>query len=513
MDNNIGFGKGFYRSIPFFTPGLAMDSLGNYKCQIHGVVEFNRINVLFISSMALATLGISYMAGLNSSLVFTATLSFATPLVIVAGCMALGILGYKLDQMLTKRALTNVAIQEFIDKSNPSNKALNWLVADIERIKLLLLKIDLTKDALSKRDSDGEDLLLKAGEGFGNLEIFTLLCESASENHRAKTFINLKRGGGFQASKSLNYMVDAKQISAVMFSDEEKYELQNKSLGNLVKWTDDHLNWIEKLANLGFDIDAGKTTENIRYDISAAVFTVALDYAAGRRPSFISSNICAMMRFLQKNSKLEASRVLEGHFWDENMLEAIAPCLVATKTALTQAFYDDNVKIGRLLWEKTDSEDVRKASFIEKFSDKNNSKFVAYLLKEGKVSANMFTEKEQSDIFMQRCLFPSSEDDVDFVFLNKFVEFGFDIRVKDPKGKTFREVLSDQIASYTIFKHTKEVERLSKGLEAVDKVLEKQNIATGFVLKQGQLSVDDSNLTMFPDDILNYIVQTMVATH
>ncbi len=527
MSYYIDFGFDNKRAVPFISPALAIDSLGNHQCRIHPFIEEKRRVVFTISTITLSFFAISHVAGVNSPLAIIATLGFATPLTIIAGCVALGVLGYKLDQILTNKALAEVAIQEFIDKSNPSHEAFEWLLEHIDSVKLLLQNIEFNKDILSKKDSKGEDLLLKAGWGFGDLKIFTMLCENSSEIHRANTFINLKCKGGFQACKSLNYMVDAKQISAAMFTDEMKFSLQTKPLEPLegsMKWTEEHLNWIQKLAGVGFNIDAGKKTKTIRYEISAAVYTVALNIAANRQGAYLpphhhnvgfiisERNICAAMRFLQKSSNLEASRALEGYYWNEKMLEVITPCLDANPTALSQAFFDDNVKIGRLLWDKTDSDETRKYCFIGNFGKKINSKFVDSLLEDGEITANMFTEVEQNHIFKQRCFFPDDKDDKAFEFLHKFVDFGFDIRAKNPDGKSFREVLSDQIAS-CIISNEKEAMRLTKGLEVVDKILEKQNIATGIVLKQGQKSGEDSNLSMFPDDIVNCFVDMMVATH
>ncbi len=518
MNNYLDTAREVCRRIPFFTPALIVNSLGNYRCKIDERVASERqiaFSILGIAALAsyvfvptFRQLTIKYI--ITTSVTSIVVSCFVTTGAVIIGIVALGVLGYKLDQMLTNRAATHLAIKQYLKKDIPSSEVLNWLVADIGRIQSLLKYENVD---LSKTDFNGNNLLRLAAQS-GNLEVFTLLFEHSSIKNKAAVFFecvdNLQDSNwGVESLKIAEYMVDTKQISAEMFTDEQQCIIQQEPLRGYLKWTDEHIKWLQKLSFLGFSIDAGGV-KSIRHAMSKDIFSKALDHAAGR-PTAVQNDIFAAMRFLQKNSNNIPLASLESNVWNENMLEVIAPCLVSTQNALRQAFTDDNVTIGRLLWDMTGSEETKKYCFIGKFLEKYNSRFIASLLKEGEISSTMYTKEEQNHILNQVCFFSEDKDKV-FESLNKYVEFGFDIRAKNLIGKTVREILVDEIAYTTITGNVREAASLIQSLEAVDKILEKQNIATAVLLKHGQAS-GESNLSIFPDDVLNHIAQAMVDTH
>lgn len=502
-----------FNIVPFITPALQTDRSGSYIPVLDQNIMGDRgvvfVGLSFASFAFIPTLSsfiAPHLISANLPIIFIATPALLTPAVVAVGIVALGILGYKLDQMLSYNAATDLAVQEYLNKSNISREALDWLIADTGRIKQLLTHENID---LSKKGYGGNSLMCRAAE-LGNLEVFTLLWENSCDKDKAKVFFkcvnNLQDSfWGEECLKIVDYMVDTKQISAEMFTTEKQCSMQYEPLRGRLNWTEDHLKWLQKLGGLGFSIDVGGV-KSIRYEMSEDIFSKALDRAANRLSYNHQNDIFGAMRFLKKNSKNKASALLEGNVWHKDTLEDIAPSLVVTKSALKQAFHDDNVTIGRLLWDMSGSEATKKYSFIKKFAEKNNTKFVTYLLKEGKVSANMFTEEEQSNLLKNICFY----SDRVFESLNKLVEFGFDIRAINPKGETVREILIDQIA---LIIDKKAAVLLTPSLESVDKILEKQNIATAVILKQGQASLENSNLNMLSDDILNYLFYTMIATH
>ena len=194
MNNYIDSAREAYRSIPFISRALQIDNDGKYLPIIDYKIERDRgaffmaltfASVKFIPNIS--NLVLPYVLSANSSIGFTAVVAFSTPLVIGVGLVALGILGYKLDEMLTHRAATQAAINEFTNDVNlsVSTSAFYWLIKDVSRIRALLQSEDINLD---KKDDYNFTLLARAVHK-DDIEIFSLLWDRASDKNKAEVLI------------------------------------------------------------------------------------------------------------------------------------------------------------------------------------------------------------------------------------------------------------------------------------------------------------------------------------
>ncbi len=531
MNNYLDVAIDVYRSIPYITPALKTNLEGNYECEIDFRIANNREK--FFTGGALAALAVFQFSSI------TVLTGFATPFAIV-GIVALGVLGCAVDQKLTYRAANNLAIERYLKSDD--DKALDWLLGDMSRINLLLKNVDLKeKDDFVRTlmEKDGFKLNERCGglRGFSNLlfragrdadsELFNLFWNQCDDSDKIRNFTTLLglvcQSEKDSCKKNVDYLIDNKMIYPEMFTDQQQFNLMNYCLRDF-NTTDSSLQYLEKLNDLGFSIDAKNDKgQSIRDHISYFIFKFALDYSSFRMVNIEvgqEKSVLRVINFLQdyekkKSGLLVEKRVLEiEEVWTEDKLEKISPYLTNAFTGnldmFQQASKDNNEKIGSILWNKTDVEERKKAFWVNLFH--KNPKLAICLMKGAHVTSKMFTEDEQFRLFDARFIGGIGRNYVNPECVDLLINLGFNIRAKHQDGRTVREVLINEIATKISYGNISESDHLNKSLEVVDDILKKQNIATAVVLKQGQAS-GESNLSVFPDDVLNHIAQTMVATH
>ncbi len=392
MSNYMDSARVAYRALPFLSPALLTNDADNYRPVLDENLVTNRGMVFlaltlptfaFISD--LSNLVLPYIISTNSSIVFTAAAAFTTPFVIAVGIVALGILGFKLDQMLTHRTATKAAIDEFTNNLSlsVSNSAFNWLLGDISRIKSLLKSENVNLD---KKNHDNRTLL--GGAVSKDIEIFSLLWDRASDKNKAEVLIDCKLyrlSPVFQVSsvhqKTMDFLFDNHKIRPKEFTEKEHNEVLACSCG----WNSDSLIWFKKMFDLGFSLDAkDETGESIREKISKSILDFAFDHEENQRmPYVIIQDIVEKIKFLQSIAEPKIATVLKEEHKNENsflsklpyelfkeiskdvknsfaerleyhpsQLEAIAPFLKISYDSIRKAATKDNVKIGNMIWDK-----------------------------------------------------------------------------------------------------------------------------------------------------------------
>jgi len=530
MNNYIDSARAVYRSIPFITPALKTDLQGNYKCDLDARILNNRTKFWVVGTASLASLAVKFSS-------VTVLAGSATPLVLTVGIVASMFFVFLFDNKLTYRAANNLAIKQYLNSDNPPESALDWLLADMSRIKLLLKNVDL-----SERDSFVNTLMKRGGsrqnERFGGLRGFSNLmlraardadtellclfwnqCNGKDKEEAFTTFLaQVCRSEKECCKQNLDFLIDNKMILPEMFTNQQQFNLMYLCLVDLMP-TANSLKYLEKLNDLGFSIDAkNDKNQSIRDFISYFIFRFALDNSSLRKFTIKvgkKKSVLRAIHFLQDYENKKSGLLVEKpaleveEVWTEDKLENVAPYLTNALTEsldmFQQACKDDNVKIGSILWDKTNVAE-RKNAFRTNLFWHPNPKLAISLMKGAQVTSTMFTEEEQNHLFLARFIGSYLNNHENLECVNLLLDLGFNIRAKHA-GKPIRDTVVEAI-TYS----TKKSDYLIKSLDVLDNILKKQNITAGVVLKQGQIS-EKSNLSMFPDDILNYIVQTMVATH
>lgn len=544
MNNYMDSARVAYRSIPFISRALQTNDEGKYlpiideeiqTCRGFVFIALNCANFQFIFNIS--DLVFPYVISANSSFGFTAVVAFSTPFVIGVGLVALGILGYKLDEMLTHRAATQAAINEFTNEAilSVSNSAVDWLLGDVSRIKQLLKSKNVNLD---KKDYNNFNLLARAVRR-DDIEIFSLLWDRASDKNKAKVLEVLIDCSSLRISqsdvhqKTLDFLIDNHKICPKEFTQKEHHRVLHYAL--------DYRIWLKKMVDLGFSIDArGETGKSIREELSDDILNFAFDHADnfnmydGREKYYLEKikvlqstaepRVSAVLAEEHKNensflSKLpielfeEISKDVKDSFAPRNeyqisQLEAIAPFLEFSYDSIRKAATEDNVRIGNIIWDRIGKND-RVNLFIDCFFCHKNSKLGLSLIEGKKVSGTMFTEPEQLEIF-KNMFVNWKEIGVYPEFLNKLIDLGFNMNSRNGYGKTIRETLETALNDQYIDKEQKIY--YTKALELIDKAFKRQIINYGLILKPG-LSEETSNLKVFPTDILTHIMQTLSQTY
>lgn len=395
--NYFNYNSENLRSIPFLSPALAIDSNGKQLACIDERISNIRKVLIYSSSL---------LTGLGTLLILSAApLTFC---LITIGVVALSALGFKLDEDWTYQAATKLAIEKYLNNAVVPEDVISWLCTK-ERIQSLLENENID---LRKKDTSGRSLIDHAFEN-DNLEIFLMLWDRFSYDDKTNIFIrcveNTKNNGHPQI---VDFLIDNKKVNVGMFSEKEQHYLLN--LGN-----DQNL---KRFLDFGFNINVSyEGKKSLLEAMSENIFTLLLD-----KNSFFNIYKAPLpqMNLLQEYFEKRKWGSLTN-LKNENQLEVLAPFLKPSKELIIKAFsYYDNVKIGRILWDKADDEQ-KKEAFLENF-DRDYPKLAISLLEDKKVSPDLFTEKEQFNLF-DLCL-PKSES---FQHLNKFLELGFNLNSKN----------------------------------------------------------------------------------
>lgn len=531
-----------YRHIPFISPALEINYRGNYEPSID--LNLHRGAIFFYPALtALSGLGfltkfaLSYIVNPGASFAFTALATIITPVALLVSIVGLGILGFKLDEMLTYRAANKLAIADYLNKEKPSIGTFTWLLKDSELIKQLLENENIN---LSKKDDSFDKTLLEFAVDRTEFELISLLWNKSSDDEKARVFIDVYAEGCLSQNNkyrpSLDFFIDKKMISPKIFNQDQLANLYSAMMQEL--YSTEQMSLLSKFIDLGFDIDSkGNEGTSIRDVISEAIFSYALDskqsviypprvtrirkliellqgcikkqilglLANGfRDENSILSRLPKEILALEMMNKLEDSFEIDrNNVLNENNLQTIAPYLSGSKKMLIKVSNYHNVEIGLLLWDKA-NDDEKKEAFIHSFVVHENPKLAITLMKNKKVSANMFTEEEQYEIFYTNLLQFRSEFTTPEC-IHKLIEIGFNISAKNSEGENIRDALIFEISLSR--RRKKELIYLKKVLELVNEASIKQIISLAMLLECGRNS-ENSNLNMFPKDVIKYFVQS-----
>lgn len=241
------------RHIPFISPALTVDSDSNqYTLAIDENLQQGRrafFAILTITScFALSTLNnfaLSFIVTPGASLAFTSVATVATPAAILAGIVAIGILGFKLDNMLTCSPVTNLAIKEFLNEPQPPMHIFSWLVDDNKRIKRLL---DNTSVDLNKKDSTFGHTLLQRAAIEGKMELIPLLWnKSTTETKFGILCIGSQSYPKEKHQATLNFLINEGLFNPEYFDNDQQYNILLKVINEL--------ELLQKFIDIGFNID------------------------------------------------------------------------------------------------------------------------------------------------------------------------------------------------------------------------------------------------------------------
>lgn len=396
----------------------------------------------------------------------------------------------------------------FFEKANYTDN-FKWVLNDKERVKLLLesKNLDLTKLNFDRT-------LLELSIWSQDLEIFSMIWNRSSEKDKSNFFLKcmeLKRNNYYSFpeysvmyDKTIRYLIDNKKISPSLFTESEQH---NILLFNYYS-DDTHLIFIKDLLNLGFNINAKDQTGESRLSmldrVSNDIFDLGLckdRVSVNKHEEFILGQMNVLQMYFENfENKSSNTNPLK---YDVSQFDTIVPYLTASKSSLTKAFADENVKISNILWDKATHED-RKETFQELIS-KKNSKTLISLMNDKKIFGGMFTANEQASIFYD-LFFKNNKNrqynDLDSECLHKLIESDFNINNCWGGFKYIRDRLLMEI-EYS------ETDYEIKTLEALYKALEKQTIRLSTLLEAGRNDAT-SNLSMFPKDIRNEIINKMI---
>ncbi len=343
------------------------------------------------------------------------------------------------------------------------------------------------------------------------VKIFSWLWDHSLDKDKAKAFIYLSKTSRSN-DKILNYLIDNKKIPPEIFTEAEQYELQNFGVHN---FSELHMKWLKILSRLGFNIDAkGKNSVSVKERMLDDIY----DFTRGI-PIHKPETIISLINFVQSIEKppikfsfirkiptqhLESlQKKLEKSFPKEKIDKKLLEFFVTSRYFLMQISNDDNVEVGRIIWDKASNSD-KKAVFENSIQKFKNSKLAIALMEDKKISAGMFTEKEQHDIIYENLINYKSHLNVSECF-KLLAEIGFNLDAKNHFDKNIKDILLEKIDS-SRFEDVKA--HLKEALEEVEKAWKKQVIKSGIALKSGQ-NDQGSNLFMIPDDIFNNIVKAM----
>lgn len=321
-----------------------------------------------------------------------------------------------------------------------------------------------------------------------------------------------------------NSLIEDKKIFPGMFTEEEQYNIFFKPF---IKKMDSNYDYeynesefINKLIDHGFNIHAKDINDKSVIDsFSKDVFQyyLNLDYYLDSRTT--EKHILNKVKFLKqcfektyskpmKISTNESFQISLKNISEENTLEQIAPYLGSSPSMLIEAFEKGNIKIGTILWDKATLND-RKLALAKTCSRNKNSKLIISLIEDKKVTADMFTEQEQYSILYDNFgVFSNDKEYNRLECLEKFIEIGFDVKAKNSKGKNIK----DYIITYIDDCFKKDKEFHFQALKIIDKALARAMIELGVILESGRKD-EESNLSMFPKDIINEIVNTLVLNN
>lgn len=404
-----------------------------------------------ITSIRSASLSEVSTIDLETSSTPTITDSFKTPTTTTTGDVALKVL------TLPSYVMTELAIKQYLTFDTVPNEAFSWLLGDIERIKLLLENANID---LSKKNSS-DNTLIENAFVLAKTEIFSLLWGHSKDKDKVKAFINcIVASINFHIhlntdyAKIISVLFESKKINADMFTENEQYILLKKGC------EEPSLFFVKKFLGLGFNINAkNEKGESFLEEISKEIFIFALSKKDGYADGWVEESIVRKMNLLQGYfENLNWNALTEENScklkYDKNQLDSIAPYLEIESSFLNQAFRMDNVIIGQKIWDKAKDKD-RKKALIHYFRYHDNSKLVISLIEDKKVSPDMFTEKEQYDIFFtfRQKIGDGRESEYDYEyneseFLNKLIDYGFNINAKDEDGKSVVEYCSKEIFKY-----------------------------------------------------------------
>lgn len=513
MINNLhNSAREVYRCIPFISPALTIDTGGNYLCEIdHRIVGIRK-----------SLLQSCFVIGPCISLAVSS--SYIAPIITFFGTAYLGRIGFNQDLKLTASVGNKLVIEKCLKGDDIQNEVNSWVLADVERLKLLLDNKSLSS---SKKDLICETLLERTF-GTDKFEHIACVWDHSSTKIKAKTFIKYvdktkseSRLFGldlFNYNVVVNHLISSKRFSPNLFCDNDQYYLLKPNFKSIER----DLKFIEKLLDVGFDLGVkDKWNRSVLECMSDDIVRITLtredvNYKSWH-PIENEEKILKLRDFLQAYFAEQLSNPIAKNqfYWDYRMnpLKALAPYLVVSGSVLSFAFETNNARICNLLWDKADNEDKKRAfqTGVKK------SKIAISLMEDKKITPDFFTSEERFHLFnnfLCRADFEVTQT------IEKLIEMNFYIGAKSWMGRDLKESVLADIECAHIFNYSytpdgkkeKMIESYKNTLGLLEKAFLKQNLEAALILEAG-FKDEGSNISMFPQDIINEIVKTMTITN
>lgn len=359
-------------------------------------------------------------------------------------------------------------------------------------------------------------------------EPISFLWNMTEDHMKAETFIFCVNLRDFSLRNAyIDFFLKNNMISSIIFTEDQKSWLFDNLINRSGK-----LRLLTKFIDLDFDIDKMILEDkvSIRDSISYDIFHLAIhqDYADNADNIIIKWGAQSSLEFLHAyieknirnssnnddcinhNNALKAICELQDlirtkNIFSSKQLEPISSYLSCISGMLTKAEKLDNAEFGSILWDKANDK-RKKFSITQCLKYHENSKLLSFLIENKKIAADLFTEKEQYDMFYTNFLFKKPPE-----FINKLIKIGFNIHARkhETKNKDIRQIILKDKKIYDPFPEEKFYDKknyLENCLKYVDKAIARKAWP---LLECGRLS-ENSDLNVFPQDIIKIIVNSML---